>query len=480
MKPLLIIAGAGQTGRELSVRMEPNWRVAILDKNPAKLEVLEGEGCPADITCVEGDATSALVLRSAGMESAQSAVALTGRDDVNLEFCRLARQEFQVSQVLSVVVLRTQLPQFEELGVEVFSRPYSVASALQSRLEHGKRTTADIGLGQGEICEVTVLPHSPVIGQAMADLHPHSWLVGAIYRAGRLVVPHGNTVVEEGDRVLLVGEPAVVPAIADYFRSGTSEFPLQYGTRVVVVNPCGEREGRSVDEAFYLARNSRAFGVKFQLSPGQDPDVLQQLCRSAEIECSVVTNGAPLNEFTEACDCGCLVLPAPKPRLLDRLGMGRRDILSMLDQIDQPCLLSRGTYPYDKILVAVCPGAGPARAVELALDVARLFQASLTACTVLPPSFVTGEQKSEELQMALEQAVRIGALYSMKISSQRLEGNPVHQVEALASDFNLLVIAHHKRQRFSITRPDVSRHLLFRAPCSVMVLPYGGSEADGR
>ncbi len=283
MKPRVLIAGAGQTGRALSARLAALWDVVLIEIEPLKEPLAEG------VTFHQGDATSALVVRQAGMEGAEAAIAVTDRDDVNLEFCRLAREIYKVPRVLSSARRGDQLAAFEQMGALAISRPDSLVSTLQSRLERVKRTTADVGLGRGEILEVTVLPNSPVIGKSMLDLSPQAWLVAAIYRRGELVVPHGLTRVEEGDRVLLVGDPALLPAIADYFRAGESEFPLQFGKFIGLVHPSAEAE------ANYLAENTLALGVSSDLS-----------------------------------QAGCLVMTSPAPRWADNFGWGRRSFFQSL------------------------------------------------------------------------------------------------------------------------------------------------------
>lgn len=472
-KPLLVIAGAGQTGRELAVRLLPTWSIALIDTDRDKLSLLEQEGAGPGIARIHGDATSALVLQRAGIETAHAGLAVTDRDDVNLEFCRLSRNRFGLQEILSVVNVRSHLPRFEELRVAPLSRPFAIASVLQSRLERGRRTTADVGLGQGEILEVTVLPHSPVIGRTLSDLHPQSWLVGAIYRKGRLVVPHGSTAIEEDDRVLLVGQPDILPPIADYFRSGTSEFPLQYGSRVVVGVPEGARAGQAIEEGLALATSTRAFGVTF-LGCGEPEERLRERCAGTDLDCDVLPTWKP--RILQDQDCGCLVLPAPPIGLLDRMGLGNRSLMRLVESVRFPCLIARGTQPYRRILLVASPGRGLARAVDLALEVARAQDASVTAIAALPPSFVAGEEQNEEVVHSVQRAVNVGAMYSQNVASITLEGNPVHQILTRASEFDLLVLAHRRRKGFSVTRPDVSRHLLLRAPCSVLVL----SHEDGR
>jgi Trk K+ transport system NAD-binding subunit len=421
-KPRVVIAGAGQSGRALSSRLSSLWEVVVIDSEPQKEPLL------SEVTFVPGDATSSLVLKQAGMQGAAAAIALTGRDDVNLEFCRLARQIYEVPQVLSAARQSEQLPIFEELGVLTISRPDSIASTLQTRLERGKRTTADVGLGQGEILEVTVLPNSPVIGKSMIDLSPQAWLVAAIYRKGHLVVPHGKTCVEEGDRVLLVGEPAILPAIADFFRAGESEFPLQFGNKIVIGHPAAS------SEAEYLAQNTKALGT------------------------------STLPE-----EAGCLALSPPPTQWIDNLGFSRSSFVAQVEAPRAPVLLARGTFPYQSIVVAVSPGRGGE--VELAIDVARMLGVEkITAVAVLPPTLVSGAERLEELEKALERAVRLGKAYRLEVLPVTLHGNPVRQLIDYSKDFSLLVMGHQRGRGVRLTRPDVSRLLILKSQISTLVL----------
>lgn len=474
MKPLMIIAGAGQTGRELARRMAPNWELVVIDPLPEKLARLKVE--TPDAEAVEGDATSALVLRGVGAQRARAAVALTGRDEVNLEFCRLLGELFNIPDRFATVTNRALIERFTELGAQVVSRAFSVASVLQTRMQPGRRTTSEIGLGLGELFEVTVLAHSPVIGRPLSSLHATTWLVGAIYRQGNLVVPHGGTVVQEGDRVLLVGEPEVLPSVADYFRRGSSEFPLQYGSSVVVVDPEARQEGYSVTEGLYLVRETDAQGLKVLAAPYQDRKTLAELCRLAGVEAYIDTRPedwpGQVVQMLSGQGCGCLALPAPSPGFLDWLGIGHGALFELLDHCYQPCLLCRGTFPYRRILLAAAPGQGSARAAELAMDVARKFGAHLTAMAVLPPEFVSGSEHNQELRAAVERAAEVGAYYSLDVEARVVEGNPVRRLADEAASYDLLVMGHQKGGSHTLTSPDISRHLLLRAPCSVMVLPH--------
>ena len=122
-KPRVILAGAGQSGRALSARLQSLWEVVVVDLEGGKENLL------GPVKFLAGDATSSLVLKQAGMQGAAAAIALTGRDEVNLEFCRLARQIYQVPQVLSTVRQSDQLEAFE---VKEVARTLAPATAAAS------------------------------------------------------------------------------------------------------------------------------------------------------------------------------------------------------------------------------------------------------------------------------------------------------------------------------------------------------------
>ena len=473
MKPLVMIAGAGQTGRELAARLSENWQVMLVDIEETKL-AKASEEIPSARTH-QADATSYLVLREAGMDNAQVVIGLTGRDEVNLEFCRLAGERFGITNCYSVVTNRKFIEQFTELGVQVVSRAYAVSSVLQTQIDPGRRTTSELGLGAGELMEITVLAHSPVISRPLKSFQARAWLAGAIYRQGALVVPHGDTTIEKGDRVLLIGEPAILPAVASFFRSGESEFPLQYGNNLLVSDPEQKREGFSISEALYLAKNTYARSLKVLCAPYQDDETVESVCQLAGVPNSIKT--APedwphgVETILAEVDCGCLVLPAPKVGFLDWMGLGHNALFGLLGSVQKPCLLARGTFPYKRVLLVVSSDRSYSQATELAMDVTRLFKGRLTALAVVPPELVSGSGHQDELQEGLDHAAEVGSYYSLVVKTELLHGHPVHRVVEKSKDFDLVVIGFPQTSVRRWLSLDAAQHILLRSHCSTLVLP---------
>ena len=470
MKPVLIIAGGGPSGRAIAERCLTRWRPTIVDVDQSQLDLLDSE----DVGKVIGDCTSTLILKKTPIEDAGAVVAATGSDEVNFEFCRLAREIYKIKNVVALVHLISEAERFREADFFPITRPSSAAAIVESQLDTGRRTTTDVGLGIGEIMEVTVQSHSPVIGKTLAILRPKSWLLAAIYRDGELVVPHGNTEIEENDRCLLTGDPAVLPGIAEYFQRGSSEFPLQFGTRYAVVD-VGE-SGVSMDEARYLLDNTNATGIRLLVKSNQSSDSLDVATHDKELDIQTHTLDErwPENiiEIGDQLDIAAHLISPKGLSWFQKFGLTRNPIYDTIEMTSEPVLITRGTHPYKNILLAVSPGLGSIRVAELAVDVARKLEAKLTISVACPAEYVSGSAFRQEAEEALERAVGIASLYGLATQTEILEGNEVNQVCQRAEDFDLLITGHRRNRKFTFLKPDVSHLIPARSPVSTLVLPF--------
>lgn len=468
VKPVLIVAGGGPSGRAIAQRLSNRWRVTLIDVQERCLDLVESE----EIARVQGDCTSTLVLKSTRIDEAGAVVAAAGNDDVNFEFCRLAREIFKVKTVVALVYHIDQAERFREADFVAITRPISAAAIVESQLDSGRRTTTDIGLGLGEIIEVTVQSHSPVIGKTLAILRPKSWLLAAIYRDGQLVVPHGNTEIEENDRCLLTGDPAILPDIADYFQRGTSEFPLQFGTRFGVLD---SHDPIVVEEAQYLLAHTNATGMRMLVrQDGSNSVNVVTNNPSKDIATYQLNENWPdnLEKVGDDLDLAAHLVSSRALSWLQKFGLSRRTLYDVLERTSEPVLICRGSQPYKKILLAVSPGLASIRVAELAVDVARKIGARLTIVTACPADIVAGASFRDEAQEALERADGLASLYGLATTTEVLSGNEVNQICEKAKEFDLLITGHRRARKFTLLRPDVSLLIASRAPISTMVLPF--------
>ncbi len=94
---------------------------------------------------------------------------------------------------------------FEHAGIDVSVNPRAVTAEEIIRFAHDPRTRQVSMLegNQYEVLDVTTRPTSSYAGQRFRDMPIRGALIGALVRNGTAIFPHGDDVLEAGDRVIL-------------------------------------------------------------------------------------------------------------------------------------------------------------------------------------------------------------------------------------------------------------------------------------
>ncbi|MEE4310334.1 MAG: TrkA C-terminal domain-containing protein [candidate division KSB1 bacterium] len=70
-----------------------------------------------------------------------------------------------------------------------------------------KELRKDLELGDGAIDQIVIAEDSKMIGKKLMEINfPDNVLIGAIVRDDKVIIPDGQTVVQEGDKLTLIGE----------------------------------------------------------------------------------------------------------------------------------------------------------------------------------------------------------------------------------------------------------------------------------
>ena len=208
MSMRLLLVGSGRLtyflGRALQRR---GHELTIVSRDPAECEALARR---LDATVICGDGTYASVLEDAGAGSADQVLALTPRDPDNLVTCQLAKLRFHVPRVLALANDPENEVAFTRLGIETAFSPIRVLASL---IEQRAGLDAVVGLipaaeGKVLVAEVRLEEDSPVVEHTLRDVRlPRGALVGCILRGDQPIVPHGETALGPGDRLLLISTP---------------------------------------------------------------------------------------------------------------------------------------------------------------------------------------------------------------------------------------------------------------------------------
>jgi len=68
------------------------------------------------------------------------------------------------------------------------------------------------------VVEVKVGPNSKAVGKKLSELRPKDVVIAAITREEKLIVPKGETEIQVGDYIVMVGYPKAVAKLAKFFK----------------------------------------------------------------------------------------------------------------------------------------------------------------------------------------------------------------------------------------------------------------------
>lgn len=489
METRVVVVGAGSTGSTLSACLGEKHQVILVDKTApsasteqatTELDSLgQATAGRRGVWRVCADGSSRLVLEALYDPDTRCAlVATAGGDRVNLEAGRLGR-EVGFDPVIAIQHDSARDESYRQHNITALDRSRLLADQVERSLRvHGAVVPSGIGLGQGELIEIRLLNASPVLHRPLKELAPHRWRVAAVFRGDALIVPVGDTVLEVDDRVLLVGDPRVLPTVAGYLRMGTPQFPRPYGPNVVTLEPAGE-DPALADEAEGLARGCGAAQLRRGIPGGEHTD-LDEEPEPLTVPAHKGRTGRgtfPVPSTAQSDFAAQVLRQRPgvvvtHPQLrswFDRL-LGRRGRdAELCDRLRVPVLFARGGFPYRRVLLPVSGSGLDIPAAELAIDVTRQLGAALTAVNVdLPPyiSGVSGQAVHEDVVPVR----RLCELYEVPFDYHHHEGNPVRHVLAETGHHDLVVVARHFHRRDTYFDPDVSLRIARGARCSVLVL----------
>lgn len=476
-----IVVGAGGTTRDLLRRLGEMWDICVVDIDQQRLSAA---AAVRSIATVNGDGSSRLTLERAGVAEADAIVAATNDDDVNFEVCQLAK----AAGLLRIVAVAAQpegLAAYRAADIAAVSPDSLAARQLELSLEPRRVSSTAFARGRAEALEFRIADDSPVRGIALRDLHAESWLVAAILRDHRLIVPHGETVLQTDDRVTVVGSAADFSLIVRTFTAGASRFPHDFGKRVAVILDSRADLDGPVMEAINLTRNTHATSLLLVhrriagISDGTHARQIEAMLVEAEKRAAGVeinrrpVAGPPmraLGPMVRDESVGVVVLTAPQRGWLARARAVRA--LRGAVRLGLPVLFSHGTHPYQRLIAPARDTPSGSAAARAAVDVAAYGKGQVTGVAAVAPMFLPVADGREHALRALTHLREEAAVQGITVHRKVRQGPPVRVLVEMAAGANLLVMGLPARTPTWL-RPGIVGHVLARTPVSILTLPAG-------
>jgi len=202
----IVIVGGGKIGYQLAKMLsKSHHEIALVEKDPAVCaEIAEDLD---NVLIIQGDGCESGYLEDAGIRKADVIAAVTGDDEDNIVICQLAKEYFHVSRTVGRVNDPKNEHAFNELGVDI---PINSTAIIARIIEEETSLDDFINLmaiqkGKLALVRVDLMGNSPVINKKISKIKlPSNSVIVSIVRGEKLLIPNGETQLEEGDDIIAV------------------------------------------------------------------------------------------------------------------------------------------------------------------------------------------------------------------------------------------------------------------------------------
>lgn len=210
----VMILGGGRAGLYLAEKLIRNGiKVKIIEQNLARCHELANR--LSDALIIKGDGTDVDLLKREGIHETDGFVAVTGFDEENLLMALLAKQ-LGAKRVIAKVSRPSYAPLVERLGVDAAISPRLITIGEIMRFIRGGRLLSLVLLlnEQAEVIEMIVQPGSRIAGRPLRSSGlPKGVIIGAISRGDKIIIPKGDEVIQDEDRLVVFALGHVVHTV---------------------------------------------------------------------------------------------------------------------------------------------------------------------------------------------------------------------------------------------------------------------------
>lgn len=219
----VFLAGGGRVGFHLAHLLSVEGHdVTIIENDPGRVERTDQA---LDVRVMPGNTASVMLLKEAGVGSADVFVAVTGQDELNLLAATTAKglgAKQVVARVHDPTYIGDTILYEAILNIDYILSPEALTAIEIARFVENPGMVAleDFGRGHVQMRQVQATKSPTTGGKTLKDVCPRGCgvLLGVISRNGDTLIPHGDTVVEPGDLVTLIGRRDRIEQIQRQFQ----------------------------------------------------------------------------------------------------------------------------------------------------------------------------------------------------------------------------------------------------------------------
>ncbi len=187
-------------------------KVKIIERDMARSEYLSEELPKATVIC--GDGTDQELLLSEGLENCDSLVTLTGIDEENIFLSLFAKQHNSAMKIVTKTNRLSVDNIIDRLHLGSLIHPKNLTAEMITRYVRAMQNASgssnveslyNIVENKAEALEFWIHEEPKITGIPLADLSTKdNVLIACIIRGNDIILPNGQTTIEDGDSVIIV------------------------------------------------------------------------------------------------------------------------------------------------------------------------------------------------------------------------------------------------------------------------------------
>ncbi|QUH18576.1 Trk system potassium transporter TrkA [Alkaliphilus sp. B6464] len=227
----VMIVGAGKLGQKLAESLVlEDIDVTLVDYNAKILERINEH---IDVLTVTASGVDIGILKELNIKSYDLLVACTKGDETNTVICSLAKR-----LGCKKTIARIRNPEYtkqldfvkKEMGIDHIVNPeFETAKAMEKYLlKNFSFYTGDFAKGKVTMLDFNIGHNEDFVGKYIKDLKNFSgFLITAISRNGKIIIPNGFTELMEDDIIHVIGKSADIARLSVKFEKGINRKEIE-------------------------------------------------------------------------------------------------------------------------------------------------------------------------------------------------------------------------------------------------------------
>lgn len=218
----VVIVGAGKLGYTTAdLLSREKFEVVVIDKEDDQLDAIKNN---LDVLTINANGASPITMNDPDVNGADVLIAVTASDEVNMVACVLAKRHG-----IKHTIARIRDMQFMGVAKDYVKETFDIDLMLNPELITANEIhriltmpaaldVEDFAHGKIRLFEAKINQRSKLAGIAIKNLKlPKGVLIGLILRDHRMIIPHGNDVLEVHDNAYFIGFPEAIEKFSGKF-----------------------------------------------------------------------------------------------------------------------------------------------------------------------------------------------------------------------------------------------------------------------